>query len=198
MGSGVGDWSAGAPWRQTPGIFGSFHPWKEHNRGRRPSPLPLPAAWPTPCCLAGNGPRADETSAPTPNTAAFCRGGCPHPPAMIGTSQNSFFKPERRETKFPTKFFACFSFLKRSNTSTERHTLFPLPFLQNRTKGNEISLKVLLPASLSLKRSNTFTERHTLFLLPFLQNRTKGNKVSHKVLLPTFLSREVGRLIHWR
>jgi hypothetical protein len=29
MGSGVGDWSAGAPRSRAPAIFGSFHRWKE-------------------------------------------------------------------------------------------------------------------------------------------------------------------------
>ena len=38
MGSGVGDWSAGAPRSQPPGIFGSFHHWKEHRRGNSAAP----------------------------------------------------------------------------------------------------------------------------------------------------------------
>ena len=49
-GSGVGDWSAGAPRSQTPAIFGSFHRWKEHKNGvpppRRRVPLPTAAKEP--------------------------------------------------------------------------------------------------------------------------------------------------------
>ena len=37
-GSGGGDWSAGAPRSQSPGIFGSFHPWKEHEKERSAAP----------------------------------------------------------------------------------------------------------------------------------------------------------------
>ena len=95
MGSGVGDWSAGAPRRQTPAIL-----WFLSDRSER------------------------------------------NIPKLFSSTQNE------EKPSFSPSSFARFSFLKRSNASTERHTLFLLPFLQNRTKGNEASHKVLLPASL--------------------------------------------------
>ncbi len=141
----------------------------------RQARFPRPAGQPSQDCPAsGSGADAESISCTT-------RAGCAEPPqesaprkwgpglatgalallgdkprrslvlSIAGKNIHPFLNQNEEKQSFPQSSFARFSFLKRSNTSTERHTLFPLPILQNRTKGNEVSHKVLLPTFLSRK-----------------------------------------------
>ena len=75
-GPGAGDWSACTPRSQPPGIFGSFHPWKEHEKEDSAAPAAGSFAH------GGKGTKTPFFSAPAARTS-FRRAKFEWPPPLL-------------------------------------------------------------------------------------------------------------------